>query len=193
MKGEAALLTADYRSLINAILTEVPEAGRCLVDCRHCGIAFFTDPRNAGRRDLGCPFGCAEAHRKRESTRRSVAYYREKEGREKKRRLNQRRHRITPPGTAAANNGTASANNDAAAVDKKTAAHAAQSENQTIKVRPWNRPILEYVRLTASLIEDRRVCLREAEDLLAQTVRQHSMARLREIDHLVAKLHQNPP
>ena len=43
------------------------------------------------RKDLGCPFGCSEAHGKQQSTRRSVAYYQSKEGRDKKRDLNQRR------------------------------------------------------------------------------------------------------
>ena len=36
-------------------------------------IFFLTDARNAGRQDLGCPFGCRQAHRRRQSTRRSVA------------------------------------------------------------------------------------------------------------------------
>ncbi len=85
----------DYYALMREILREAPGVARCLVRCQHCGILFFADPRNAGRQDLGCPFGCSEAHRKRESARRSAAYYSEPEGKEKKRRLNQRRHRVS--------------------------------------------------------------------------------------------------
>ncbi len=74
-----------------------PWLRKCLARCRHCGIFFLADPRNAGRRDLGCPFGCSRAHRQRQSTLRSVAYYREPEGKIKKEALNARRRKSSPP------------------------------------------------------------------------------------------------
>jgi len=40
----------------------------------HCWIFFITDPRNAGREDLGCPFGCAEIHCRKSSNKRSAEY-----------------------------------------------------------------------------------------------------------------------
>jgi len=63
----------------------------CAVRCCHCGIRFFTHPRNADRQDLRCPFGCRQTRRKQRSNERSKALYRTEAGREKKRLLNQRR------------------------------------------------------------------------------------------------------
>ena len=64
---------------------------RNLARCRHCRIFFVAHPRNGEREDLGCPFGCREAHRKKRSSERSTAYYRTPEGKEKKAQLNSRR------------------------------------------------------------------------------------------------------
>jgi hypothetical protein len=55
-------------------LRDKPELRRLLARCRHRWIFFIADPRNAGREDLGCPFGCADLHRRRRSTERSVRY-----------------------------------------------------------------------------------------------------------------------
>ncbi|MFB3902906.1 MAG: hypothetical protein ACE15E_05585 [Acidobacteriota bacterium] len=77
-------LVLEYYFVLRSALRAQPGLRRCLTRCRHYRIFFLTDPRNAGRRDLGCPFGCREAHRKRSSTRRSVACYQTKEGRLKK-------------------------------------------------------------------------------------------------------------
>jgi len=60
----------------------------CLKRCRHCGIFFLTDYRNAGRCDIGCPFGCRNTHRKKCSTQRSTAYYQTPEGKIKKKQIN---------------------------------------------------------------------------------------------------------
>jgi hypothetical protein len=59
--------------------------------CRHCAILFLTHPRNAGRDDIDCPFGCRKAHRKKSSQERSAAYYQTPEGKFKKKDLNSRR------------------------------------------------------------------------------------------------------
>jgi hypothetical protein len=42
------------------------------------------DPRNVGREDLGCPFGCADLHRRQRSNERSVDYNRSAVGKAKK-------------------------------------------------------------------------------------------------------------
>lgn len=81
----------SYYVVLRSVVRVKPWLRKCLARCRHCGIFFLADPRNAGRRDLGCPFGCSRAHRQRQSTLRSVAYYREPEGRIKKEALNARR------------------------------------------------------------------------------------------------------
>jgi hypothetical protein len=59
--------------------------------CRHCRIIFLTHPRNASRDDIDCPFGCRQAHRKENSTKRSCEYYQTPEGKEKKKGINARR------------------------------------------------------------------------------------------------------
>ena len=72
-----------------------------LVRCAHCCIPFITDPRNRGRTDLGCPFGCQGAHEKAESQRRSSAFRKTVSGRQKKADLNrkayERRRRTLAP------------------------------------------------------------------------------------------------
>jgi hypothetical protein len=87
-------IVARYYWAIRLVIKQQPELKRCLTRCRHCQILFFTHPRNAGRNDLRCPFGCRQAHRRQKSTERSVSYYRSKEGKKKKIALNQRRNRI---------------------------------------------------------------------------------------------------
>jgi hypothetical protein len=54
-------------------------------------ILVFTHARNASRRDLGYPFSCREAHRRKNSIERSTEYCRSKEGKEKKKYLNSNR------------------------------------------------------------------------------------------------------
>ena len=87
----------SYYLVLRSVLRVKPWLRKCLARCRHCGIFFLTDPRNAGRRDLGCPFGCSRAHRQKQSTLRSVAYYREPEGKIKKQALNARRRKSSSP------------------------------------------------------------------------------------------------
>lgn len=81
----------EYYFALRWLLKTHPRLRRYLTRCRHCGIWFLTDPRNAGRSDLGCPFGCRDAHRRRKSTERSVAYYQADYGRIKKKIQNDRR------------------------------------------------------------------------------------------------------
>jgi len=82
-----------YVALDSALKDQPPQVRRLLVWCRHCGIPFITDLCNAGREDLGCPFGCVDLHRRRDSNKRSVEYNRSAKGklkryqREEERRL----------------------------------------------------------------------------------------------------------
>jgi hypothetical protein len=159
-----APLVLSYYVVLRSVLRLKPWLRKCRARCRHCGIFFLTDARNAGRQDLGCPFGCGQAHRQRQSTRRSVAYYREPEGKGKKRELNARRRQTPvpplPPQPAS---------------------------------RPWPRPILEYVGVVVGLIEGRKVRLEEVVEMLERTLRQHRMVRRRRIDQGVAWLNEQPP
>ena len=156
-------MVLSYYVVLRSVLRLKPWLRKCLARCRHCRIFFLTDLRNAGRKDLGCPFGCSQAHRKSQSTARSVAYYREPEGKVKKRDLNARRRKTPEPPPPAS------------------------------PAPPWLRPILEYVCVVVGLIEGRKVRLWEVVEMLERMLRQHRMVRLRRIDQGVAWLNERPP
>ena len=166
-------LVLEYYLLLRSVLRAKPRLRACLTRCRHCRIFFVTHPRNAARRDLGCPFGCREAHRKRASTQRSLEYYREPRGKKKKCSLNQRRASTTSakgqqtisPGASVPQNGSPQ----------------------------WNEPMGEHVRMVASLIEGRPVSRQEVLEMLEKDLRQHSMGRRRRIDQTLAWLNEHPP
>jgi len=167
-----AALVLEYYLLLRSVLRAKPRLRTCLSRCRHCRIFFLADPRNAGRRDLGCPFGCREAHRKQQSTRRSVAYYRDPEGKKKKSALNQLRAKLSAhgPGTATPR----------ASVPKSGSAQ-------------WNEAMVEHVRMVSSWIEGRWVSREEILTMLAKVLRQHTICRRRKIDQAVAWLKEHPP
>ena len=165
-------MVLEYYQLLRAVLRAKPFLRACRIRCGHCGIFFLTDPRNAGRHDLRCPFGCREAHRKQQSTRRSVAYYRDPQGRKKKSDLNQRRARRVAPGPTL------------------TAPGTAMPEPGSV---PWPEAMVEQVRRVSSWIEGRRVSRREILELLARVLRQHTMCRRRKIDQALAWLKAQPP
>ena len=52
-----APLVLSYYVVLRSVLRLKPWLRKCLARCRHCGIFFLTDVRNAGRQDLGCPLG----------------------------------------------------------------------------------------------------------------------------------------
>ena len=159
-----ASLVLSYYVVLRSVLRLKPWLRKCRARCRHCGIFFLTDARNAGRQNLGCPFGCGQAHRQRQSTRRSVAYYQEPEGKVKKRALNARR--------------------------RQTPAPPLPPQPTSL---PWPRPILEYVCGVVGLIEGRKVRLWEVVEMLKRSLRQHRMVRTRRIDQSVAWLNEQPP
>lgn len=173
-------MVLTYYLLLRSILRAIPHLRGCLKRCRHCGIFFLTDPRNAWRKDgheidrrndLGCPFGCSEAHCKEQSTRRSVAYYQSEEGKKKKRDLNQRRRRPIAPNPPK---------------------QEAEAPSQAVAC-PWPEPVVEHVRVVVSLIEGRQVSREEILEMLAKVLRQQGLGRRRKIDHAVSWLHENPP
>ncbi len=53
--------------------------------------------------------------------------------------------------------------------------------------------MVSYVAMVASLIEGRRVSQAEMLRRLARTMRQHSMARRRRMDYVVAQLQKHGP
>ena len=152
-------LVRSYYAQIRSLLRERPDLRPYLKHCRHCRILFFTHPRNAGRFDLCCGFGCRAAHRRQRDSRRSVAYYREHP--EKKRGQNRRRYLLA---VRAERQGEAQAPHETAA------------------------PIVQHVRLIVSLIERRPVGLDEILRLLKQKERQHRMGRARSASYGVRRI-----
>jgi hypothetical protein len=163
----------EYYVLLRSVLRAKPHLRACLTRCRHCRVFFLSHPRNAGRQDLRCPFGCREAHRKQASGQRSAAYYGGPKGKRKKSDLNQRRPRKycapkpatgTPP--------------------------ARPSRGRRAR---WNPLMVEHVRMVASLIEGRQVSRRQVLEMLARVLRQLTIGRRRKIDQTVAWLNEQPP
>jgi hypothetical protein len=164
----------QYYVVLRSVVRGRTELRRCVQRCRHCGIFFLTHPRNAGRQDLGCPFGCKEAHRKRRSTERSVEYYGTDEGKVKKKIQNGKRSQ--------GNAGTDD-NGQPVAVDR-------QLERDGIRL---DAAIVDYLRMVTSLIEARCVSEEEIVEMLVRALRQHSIARRRRIDYVLAYLKKNGP
>jgi hypothetical protein len=159
-------LVLQYYAVLRSVLRTQSYLRCCLRRCRHCRIFFLTHPRNARRRDLRCPFGCRQAHRKRRSTERSVAYYATVEGKAKKKMQNGKRVR--------SGGGLAPVPPEAGALELHTG-------------------MVRYVAMVASLIEGRRVSEAEMHGRLARALRQHSMARRRRMDYVVAQLRKHGP
>ena len=166
-----AALVLQYYLLLRSVLRTRPLLRRCLAQCRHCRIFFLTHPCNGGRKDLGCPFGCRRAHCKQQSTVRSVAYYRDSIGKKKKQVLNGKRAMPKSEGN-------------------RPAVGPAGLESGSGR---WNRLMLEYVRMLVSLIEARSVSRTEILQMLQRVLRQHTLVRLRKIDHAVIWLQEHPP
>lgn len=201
------------------MLRSHPELLRCVAYCRHCEIRFLTHPRNAGRRDLRCPFGCREHHRRQGSCQRSTAYYRTDAGKAKKKRLNNRR-----PGKPAAGRPSPT---DAAlpqTTSDAQADHGRPSDdgarpccarcpvptpprNDALPVTPVLRlegvvldeaslassPMLPHVRMLIGLIEGVELSCSEVVRWLRQALRQHRIGVFHGSDYLRGFLHRHPP
>ncbi len=163
----------QYYVVLRSVVRSRTEFRRCVTRCRHCRIFFLTHPRNAGRRDLGCPFGCKEAHRKRRSTERSVEYYGTEEGKTKKRIQNGKRRQ-----------------SEARADPNLQRLRGEQVERDGVRL---HAVMVGYVRMVTSLIEGRRVSEEEIVEMLVRAMRQHSIARRRRMDYVLAYLKKNAP
>lgn len=149
--------------------------------CKHCRIFFLTHPRNAGRDDLRCPFGCRDAHRKESSNKRSAEWYRSKKGKKKKKELNERRFRQT-----SCDNGSEDLKNK----------EPCEQQGQVIQDEPEvvrNKTTLCYIQMLISLIEGRLVGLDEVLEMLLKIVRQHSIDRQRRFVYAFTYPEQKPP
>jgi hypothetical protein len=169
-----------YYFALRSALRGRPHLRRCLVRCRHCGIFFLADPRNAGRTDLGCPFGCSEAHRKAASSARSTAYYRTKSGRQKKKALNERRKGRAPEGRRP----------EAA---EATTSPEGESPVSGAEETGFDAVIVDHVVLVVRLVEGFAVSREEVLGMLRRPLRQHRMSGERRIDYVLRWLAEHPP
>lgn len=95
-----------------------------------------------------------------------MEYYRTKEGRYKRNIQNGKRRR---PGKKTP--------------DQKTA----------VEADALNAEVVSHVRMAASLIEGRRVSLRETVAMLRRVLKQRRLGRRRRFDYLVSCLNEAPP
>jgi hypothetical protein len=189
-------LVRQYQTALDSVLQSHPGLRGCVAYCTGCGIRFLTHPRNAGRRNLRCPFGCRQHHRRQRSCQRSTAYYQTAAGKAKKKRLNARRqgNQVLPTAQPQSDfdpRGT-SPNKPIGLPLPETAELRLEGvvldESSLAK-----SPILPYVRMVVSLIEGVEFTCREVIHLLRQAMRQHSIGARRRIDYLLGFLHQHPP
>lgn len=170
--GAVRPLVGQYYVVLRAAMRARTEVRKCVRRCRQCGIFFLTHPRNAGREDLRCPFGCKDAHRKLQSTKRSTEYYGTTEGKTKKKIQNGKR-------------------------GNKEAVDAGSKAIDDLQVEcggiGLDSAVVGYVRMVTSLIERRRVSEDEILEMLFRILRQHSIARRRRLDYVVAQLRKNAP
>jgi hypothetical protein len=171
-RGEIRDLVLQYYFVLQSVLRAKPCLRQCLTRCRHCRIFFLTHPSNAGRRDLGCPFGCRDEHRMRHSSKRSTEYYRTAEGKFKKRMQNSKRTKVAAkeslPGQGKA---------------------AALEPHET----SFNAHMVDYLRMATSLIEGRPVSTAEILEMLSRAMRQHGLVRGHRMDYALRHMNQRAP
>ena len=191
----AAPVVGHYELALDSVLEAHPDLQPCVTHCAHCGIRFLTHPRNAGRRNLGCPFGCREQHRRQHSCRRSTAYYQTAAGKGKKQDHTRRRR---PSSTDSRSVALESRREAPPAPDRPTDLAPSRPELRLDGVvvdeaTLTNSPVLPYLRMMVSLIEGVLVGIKELLVLLRQALRQHSIASRRRTDYVLRFLWQHPP
>jgi hypothetical protein len=168
----------EYYFVLRSVLRTKLKLRSCLARCAGCRIFFLTDPRNRGREDLRCPFGCRECHCRQSSAERSRDYYRTPAGKEKKKALNKQR-RNRPP---------------AAPPAEPASLGRPGEQKRGVGGTPIGLGValLRYLCVVVSLIEGRKVTRDEVCELIRRVVRQHSLARERRIDYVLRTLKEKP-
>lgn len=184
----------QYQIALDGVLKSRPELERCVAHCIHCGIRFLSHPRNAGRGDMRCPFGCRRQHGQQRSNQRSAAYYRTASGKVKKKRLNARRSGNSSPEQQRTDT-----------IEQATSPNEQLPDELSVKVELRldgvvlddsslrKSRMLPYVRMVVSLIEGIELSGEEIVSLLRQAMRQHSIAERRRSEYVLRFLHQHPP
>ena len=178
---------------MDAILREHPHLAGCAVHCRRCGIRFLTHPRNAGREDLYCEFGCRELHRRELANARSQKHYQTAQGWRNKKLLNGKRSAATAEGKQ-----EASPAGDPAA---QMAPEEPPDENVQLTLGNFtlnevilvNSPLWPYLAMVASLLEGRKIRPKVLLNTLRTVMRQRSFDRLPRREYVLRFLAQHPP
>ena len=156
----------------------------------HCGIRFLTDPRNAWRRNLRCPFGCRQHHRKQRSNQRSTAYYQTAEGKVKKEIQNAKRK------AARGDQQSCCPQEDKPQPSPEILPEGIQLVLDELVLTPdivKSSPTLGYLTTVIRLIEGRPLRQNDLVAHLLEALRQHSMACRTRTDYVLRFLHQHPP
>jgi hypothetical protein len=185
------------------------ELRRCAVFCAHCGIRFLTHPCNAGRKDLGCPFGCRKTRTRQRSNERSKKHYRSPKGRRNKKKRNAFRTTVggrtvcEPPPPDPARVPRAPAGEPRSDDAPEAAEQRGDDVPEKAELRlegvvlgeadVVHSPVLPYVRMVASLIEGIRFRLDEIVRLLLRTLRQRSLGHRTGTPYAWRFLHPHPP
>ena len=197
-----------------------PDLLSCLVFCRHCGIRFLTHPRNAGREDLHCPFGC-RLHRRREcARRRSQARYQKKNGYKAKKLLNSRRscpvqeaprHDASPCHSEPVN--SEPVNSEPVNVEPVNSESHADTHSITFPTPPTvpfrvaisvagvtldeddvkSSSALSYVRMLLRILEELPLRQNELVEWLLQCLRSRSIGRRNRKTYALGFLNEHPP
>jgi hypothetical protein len=196
----------QYEATLDGVLEGDPDLNDYVVRCCHCGLRFLTDPRNARRLDLRCPFGCRENRRKQLANQRSARYYRTPRGRKNKKLLNGRRSLPSAAGNKESPSDDLSRASccDSPSPDPSTSEAHRESAGETPVELPSgglvldeasvaNTPVLPYVQMVASLIEGRNVGGEELVDALRHAMRQRSMDLRKSLGNLLHLVSQHPP
>ena len=199
-------LVRQYLLALDAVLQVRPELLGCDVVCAHCGIRFLTHPRNAGRLNLRCPFGCREFHRRQSSNRRGTAYRQTPEGQEKKRILNARR--CAEAGKPLAELPTVpveSIDSPVVPVVDLQAVDVLLPDELPVKLELalggvvldeaglFESSMLSYLRMVVRLVEGLELGCGELVRWLRQALRQRSIAFRSRGDYVLRFLNQHPP
>jgi len=158
LPGEIRGIIAQYYCALRYVLRDKPHLRKCLTRCRHCRIFFLTHPRNAGRNDLRCPFGCRQAHGKESAKQRCTEYYRSREGKIKKKYLNECRSQRDP--------------------SEKSLEESNEEELPPRALEtPLDNQIIIHIQTVTSLIEERVVPLNDILCMVNRILRQLSIGK----------------
>lgn len=193
---QAKPLVARYQLALDSALKADWDLQPCAVHCAHCGIRFLTHPRNAGRRNLHCPFGCREHHRRQSSNRRSTAYYQTAAGKWKKHGHNRRRRHssadeqpVVEASIALESRPPPDQPTDPAPSEAELRLDAVVLDESSLT----SSPVLPYLRMIVSLIEGVHFNFDEFLQLLRRGLRQHSIVSRSRREYVLSYLRQHPP